>query len=225
MKKKKVLSAAAAAAILLSMFTACSGDTGNGGNTTTTAAPGTTAPPSTMQEEQQSQAEEISTKEFELENKKIKFLASWARNPANGKNKDVAIELFKPRFGGEVEDIVVGQSERFDKLASLVSTGDSPDFFSAADMDAFPMGAINNMFQPIDSYIDFNDEWWSSRKEICDKFVLKDKHYVAAISPEIEVLLIYNKAVVEENGLPDPYQLLKHGKWGWTACMDMMRKF
>ena len=97
MKRKKLFSSAAAAAILLSMFTACTqSDGGNGGgNTTTTAAPGTTAPPSTMQEEQQSRAEEISTKEFELENKKITFLASWARNPANGKNKDVAIELFQ----------------------------------------------------------------------------------------------------------------------------------
>ena len=227
MKRKKLFSSAAAAAILLSMFTACTqSDGGNGGgNTTTTAAPGTTAPPSTMQEEQQSQAEEISTKEFELENKKITFLASWARNPANGKNKDVAIELFQTRFGGEIEDIVVGDSERYDKLAAMVSTGTSPDFFSAADGDAFPMGAINNMFQPIDDYIDFTDEWWSSRKEINDKFVLKDKHYVATISPEVEVLLIYNKSVIEENGLPDPYQLLKEDKWDWTACMDMMRKF
>ena len=163
---KKIISLSAAAAILLSMTACTQSDSGSGGSTTTTAAPGTTAPPSTMQEEQQSQAEEISTKEFELENKKITFLASWARNPANGKNKDVAIELFQTRFGGEIEDIVVGDSERYDKLAAMVSTGTSPDFFSAADGDAFPMGAINNMFQPIDDYIDFTDEWWSSRKEI-----------------------------------------------------------
>ncbi len=226
MKKKKILSAAAATAILLSVLTACTqNDSGNSANDTTTAVPGTTAPPSTMQEEQQSQVEEITVKEFELENKEITFLATWARNPANGKNKDVAIELFQNRFGGKINDIVVGDAERYDKLASLVSTGDSPDFFSAADSDAFPMGAINNMFQPIDDYIDYSDEWWSSRKEINDKFVLKGKHYVAAISPEVEVVMIYNKAVIAENGLPDPYQLLKEDKWDWTACMDMMRKF
>ena len=210
--------------MLFRSISACTQNS-DGGNATTTAAPGTTAPPSTMQEEQQSQAEEISVKEFELENKKITFLASWARNPANGKNKDVAIELFQTRFGGEIEDMVVGNSERFDKLASLVSTGSSPDFFSAADSDAFPMGAVNNMFQPVDNYIDYTDQWWSERKAVNDKFVFKDKHYVAAISPEVEVLMIYNKAVVAENGLPDPYQLLKEGKWDWTACMDMMRKF
>lgn len=219
MKKKKIFSSLAAAMILVSMLTACS--EGSGGSSTTV----TTPVPSTMAQEQQSQADEISVKEFELSNKKVRFLSSWARNPANGKNKDVALELFQTKFGGEVEDIIVGQADRFDKLATMVSTDESPDFFSAADMDAFPMGAVSNMFQPIDEYIDFSDEWWSSRKDIGDKFVVKNKHYVATISPEIEVLMIYNKSVLEQNGLEDPYKLLKEGKWDWTACTDMMKQF
>ena len=221
MKKKKIFSMSAAAMILLTMLTACSQSGSGSGSSTTT----TTAPPSTMAQEQQSQADEISVKEFELENKSVTFLSSWARNPANGKNKDVAIELFQTRFGGEVVDVVVGSSERFDRLAAMVSTGDSPDFFSAADMDAFPMGAINNMFQPVDDYIDYTDQWWSDRKDLNDKFVYNGKHYVGAISPEVEVVMIYNRAVVEENGLKDPFELLKEGKWDWNTCMDMMKQF
>lgn len=219
MKKKKLFSASAAAIILISMLTACT-QSGEGVLSDTT-----TAPPSTMAEEQQSQAEEISVKEFELENKKITFLASWSRNPANGKNKDVALELFQTRFGGEVEDMVVGDGERYDRLGTLVSTGSSPDFFSAADMDAFPKGAINQMFQPLDDYIDFNDEWFGSRKALTDPFVYGGKHYVSVISPEIDVLFIYNKAVLEENGLQDPADLLKEGNWNWTTCKQMMNEF
>ena len=220
MKKKKFFSASAAAIILISMLTACTQSDGGGSQTTTT-----TAPPSTMAEEQQSQAEEIQVKEFELENKKITFLASWSRNPANGKNKDVALELFQPSFAGEVEDMVVGDAERYDRLGTLVSTGSSPDFFSAADMDAFPKGAINQMFQPLDDYIDFNDQWFGSRKALNDSFIYNGKHYVSVISPEIEVLMVYNKAVLEENGLQDPADLLKEGKWDWNTCKQMMNEF
>lgn len=230
MKTKKLFSASAAAIVLLGMLTACtqSGGNqggGNGGGTTTTSAPTTTAAPSTMAEEQQSQAEEITVKEFELENKEITFLASWPRNPANGKNKDVAIELFQTRFGGSVKDMVVGDSERYDRLATLVSTGSSPDFFSAGDMDAFPKGAVNQMFQPVDKYIDFNDEWFSSRKNLSDAFVYNGDHYVTAISPEVEVLMIYNKAVLAENGLKDPADLLKEDNWNWTTCKQLMNEF
>ncbi|MCM1055116.1 MAG: ABC transporter substrate-binding protein [Bacteroides sp.] len=219
MKKKRLFSMSAASLVLLSMLTAC---TQSGGGS---SEPTTTAPPSTMAEEQQSQAEEIAVKEFELENKEVTFLASWARNPANGKNKDVALELFQTRFGGKVNDMVVGDSERYDRLASLVSTGSSPDFFSAGDMDAFPKGAINQMFQPLDDYIDFNDQWFAERKNLNDYFVSGGKHYVSVISPEIDVLMIYNKAVLEENGLRDPAELLKEGSWNWDTCKQMMNTF
>ena len=220
MNKKRTLSASAAAIMLLSMLTACSGEGGGTPQVTTT-----TPPPSTMAAEQQEQADEIETKEFELENKSITFLASWARNPANGKNKDVALELFQTRYGGEIVDITVPDGERYDRLATLVSTGDSPDFFSAGDMDAFPKGAINKMFQPLDDYIDFNDQWWSDKKALTDKFVFGDKHYVGAVGVEIDVLMIYNKAIMAENGLTDPAKLLAEGNWNWNTFMELIRDF
>lgn len=215
---KKRLIAVSSVLIAALMLSACEQSTGGGGDVTTPA-------PSTMAEQQQSQVEEIKAKEFELENKEITFLASWARNPASGKNKDVAIELFQNRYGGTVKDIVVADKDRYDQLAKYVSTGDSPDFFSAGDMDAFPMGAIGGLFQPVDKYIDFTDEWFSSRKDLNDKFVYNGKHYVAAISLEIDSLMIYNRAIVAQNGLEDPYELLKQNKWNWDTCLGMMRQF
>lgn len=195
------------------------GGSGGGGGVVTTPEP------STMAEEAQSQVEEIKVKEFELENKEIVFLAAWARNPANGKNKDVAIELFQTRFGGSIKDIVVAQDARYDQLAKLVSTGDSPDFFSAADMDAFPMGAIGGLFKAVDEYINFDDEWFSSRKALNDKFLYNGKHYVTAISPEIDTLMVYNRSIIAQNGFEDPYELLKKNQWTWDTCLEMMKDF
>lgn len=223
MKKRFIaVSSVLIAALALSACDQSTGGSGGGGGG---GAPVTTAAPSTMAEEAQSQVEEITVKEFELENKEIKFLASWKRNPDNGKNKDVALELFQTRFGGKVTDILVAQDDRYDQLAKYVSTGDSPDFFSAGDMDAFPMGAIGGLFQPIDNYIDLNDEWFSSRKAINDKFIYNGKHYVTVICPEVDILMIYNRAIMAQNGFEDPYDLLKQNKWNWDTCLDMMKEF
>ena len=217
-KQRKMFSMSASVIILLSMLTACSQSTGDTENKNT-------LPPSTMADAQQSQVEEIKVKDFELKNKEITFLASWARNPANGKNKDVALELFQNKFGGKVNDIVVTDAERYQKLSTMVSTDQSPDFFSAGDMDAFPKGAISKMFQPLDNYIDFNDEWFKDRKSINDPFSINGKHYASIISPEIDVLMIYNKAVIKENALTDTADLLKEGKWDWDTCKKMMTDF
>lgn len=228
MKMKKIFSSSAAAVILLSMLTACgqSGQRSENSAGTTTNTPATTAAPSTMAEEQQSQMEKVDVgKDFELTNKKITFLSSWARNPANGKAKDVAIEMFQTRYGGEIEDIIVTQDARFDRLATMIATGSSPDFFSAADMDAFPMGPMNNMFQPIDDYIDFNDPQWQDKKNLNDQFIYNGKHYVSAISPEVEVIMLYNKKTMQEYGFDDPADLLEQGRWDWDSCVDMMKKF
>ena len=231
MNRKRILSASAAALMLLGMLSACSTETGGtggeggGGGGTQGTTTTTSGVPSTMAPEQQEQTEEIKTKDFELENKSITFLASWPRNPANGKNKDVALELFQTRYGGEIIDHTVADDMRFDELAKLVSTGQSPDFFSVGDMDSFPKCVFNKTFMPLDDYIDFNDEWWSSKKAMTDQFVFGDKHYVGAVGAEIEVLLIYNKAVVGANGLPDPADLLKKGEWNWNTCLEMMRTF
>ncbi|MGN1422366.1 MAG: hypothetical protein ACI4XA_03235 [Oscillospiraceae bacterium] len=42
------------------------------------------------------------------------------------------------------------EDAKFDKLGAMISAGDSPDFYSAADLDMFPKGAIYNMFEPMD---------------------------------------------------------------------------
>ncbi len=232
MNKRRLISATLAVITSLSLLTACAenaqgGNNGNGndGNGSESASNGTTPAPSTMGQEEQSKAEEIEVKEFELENKKISFLASWPRNPAKGKNKDVAIELFQSRFGGEIEDITVPDADRYSRLAALISTDDAPDFFSAADMDAFPKGAINHMFQPLDDYIDYNDQWWKDLNSLNDKFVFQGKHYVGAIGTAVDVLMIYNKKVVEANGFEDPAKLLEEGKWDWDTCKKMMQDF
>ena len=73
---------------------------------------------------------------------------------------------------------------------------DSPDFFPADDMDAFPKGAIKAMFEPIDDVVDFSSDIWSSSQTLNDSFVFNGKHYVAAIDVRPQYVFTYNTKTI-----------------------------
>lgn len=81
------------------------------------------------------------------------------------------------------------------------------------------------MFSPIDDYIDFSDEWWKDVKEANDQFVINGKHYVMTLEVSADVIMLYNKQVIAQNGLKDPLDYYKEGNWTWNTCKDLMVKF
>ncbi|MGN1338916.1 MAG: extracellular solute-binding protein, partial [Oscillospiraceae bacterium] len=232
MKKIKQLAAAAAALIAVTSVTACDESTElpstnapSNAPSASTSSSTTSGVPSTMKEEDAKTISDIEVQEFNLENKTIRFLSSWPMNPANGKAVPVSLEMFEQKYGGKVEDIVCAWDARYDQLAAMVSSGDSPDFFSAADLDNFPKGAIYNMFEPLDQYIDFDSELWQPTKEINDWFIFKGNHYVATVGADAGTVMIYNKRTIENYGLDDPQELLANDNWTWDTFWEMMVDF
>ena len=131
-------------------------DSSNAPAQATTAA--TTA---TMNKDDADKIAEIDIGAEKLENGVVKFLSSWDLNPAEGQPVAPALEMFQSQFGGRIEYINTPWDSRYDKLAVLVQADDSPDMFSAGDMDVFPKGAISGMFDPLDDYVDFSSELWA----------------------------------------------------------------
>ncbi len=225
MRPKKLTAICVCAAVILSV-SACGGRTDQpAGTTVATTALTTTTPAATLKEEDKEAIAEIDKDAEKLENPTVKFLSSWDINPADGKPKQVSLELFETTRGGKIEYIPCTWDERYSALGKLVASGDSPDMFSAGDLDCFPQGAINNMFIPMDDYVDFDSELWAPMKEINDLFVFNGKHYVGATSTDAGVVMIYNKRTIEENGLQDPVKLLEEGNWTWDTLYDMMIAF
>lgn len=230
MKKAKHIAVVAAAIIAITSVTACDETTGSAGssavapNSATTAST-TSGVPSTMKEQDAQIISDIEVEDFSLENKTIKFLSSWPMNPANGKAVPVALEMFQQKYGGEIQDIACAWDARYDQLGAMIASGASPDFFSAADLDVFPKGAMYNMFEPMDDYIDFDSELWQATKKINDLFVFQDKHYVASVGSDAGVVMIYNKNTINNYGLEDPAKLLEEDNWTWDTLWEMMTKF
>lgn len=163
----------------------------------------------------------------ELENKTIKWLATWDINPDDtGKNVPIDLAVFQERYGGEVKYYPVSYDERYEKLAQYIKSGEGIDFFSGSDMDAFPKGVIKEMFVPADDYIDFSSDIWKDVKDVNDSFVWNDKHYLTAVLVNGGgCAVIYNKNTVAETGLEDPAVLFEKGKWNWDTFENMLDEF
>lgn len=163
----------------------------------------------------------------ELENKTIKWMATWDINSdSTGKTTPIEVEIFKSRYGGNIEYTYVDYDSRYDALANAINGGEGIDFFPANDLDAFPRGALKEMFVPIDDYLDYNDPLFKDVKDTADLFQWNGKHYVMVnnISGDY-CIVIYNRDTIEENGLEDPAKLYAEGKWDWNAFQNMLKQF
>ena len=179
----------------------------------------------TMNKEDADKIAEIDIGAEKLKNGVVKFLSSWDLNPAEGQPIAPALEMFQTQFGGRIEYISTVWDSRYDKLAVLIQSDDSPDMFSAGDMDVFPKGAINGMFEPLDGYVDFSSELWAPMSAANEQFSFKGNHYVGVVDVESDCVMFYNKNTIRDNALEDPAELLKEGRWTWDALWEMMTAF
>ncbi len=227
MKGIKKTIAAGLALICAVSVTACEDaapvSSGNISDAPITTVPVTTS--ATLNEKDAAAVAEIDIGAEKLENPTVKFLSSWDLNPKEGQPLAVALEMFQTQYGGRIEFIQTTWEGRFDSLANLIAADESPDMFSAADMDVFPKGVINKMFEPIDNYVDLDSELWASMKDVNEQFAFGGKHYVGAITTNSQCAMFYNKKTIAENGLDDPVELLAQGNWNWDTFWNMMIKF
>lgn len=162
----------------------------------------------------------------ELENKTIKFLSTWDINPDDtGKSVPLELALFQQKYGGNIKTKIVSWSERYEQLAYSINGGEGIDFFPANDFDAFPKGAIKDMFVPVDDYIDYSSPLWTDVKEANDRFMWDGKHYMICTDVTSDCIMIYNRTVMNEMGFEDPAKLYAEGKWTWDTLKDMLSKF
>ena len=244
---KKINKTVAAALALATVITAASCSSSNGGGRQTdapannneaqnTTAATTTTPLETNDTDAavQELASNIEVDTSINPEKKLKWLAWWPIDETSAE-----AELFKANYGipeegsqeygAEYADKIsvytsVAYQDRYDKLGQMVSSGDSPDIFPF-EIGYFPLSAYKGMFQSVDGIIDTYSEEWADTREVMDKFMWGGKNYTPIVKEGTSYLWYYRKSILEEAGLPDPYELYKSGEWTWDALLDMADKF
>lgn len=245
MKKitKRIL-AGIMSAVTLASFAACSGgDTsGGGGNGGGGAAGGDqgaanagneTTSATTEKTEWTGDNIEVSADEgsldtsIDISGKTLKWMGFYDLNPTNDNpERSTEVALFEDTYGAKIEWVETTNDRRFDDLANAIIGGTSPDIFSY-EWRAFPYDINKGQYQPIDSLIDWSDPMWADIKDTADLFTWKGEHYVAPFGYGFNdyQILMYDKDMVEEEGLDDPYELYEKGEWDWEAFTSMAKEF
>lgn len=132
---------------------------------------------------------------------------------------------FSEKYGSEVEWIECEWGKRFDDLANLVLSSNSPDFYPG-ESNTFPISPIKGIFQPVDDYIDYDDPLWSGMKEfVYDYFSIKGRPYIIATDNAFGNICIYNRRVMEEWGFDDPAELYANDEWTWDVFEETCYEF
>lgn len=136
--------------------------------------------------------------------------------PANGDDPE--------REGKIFEWMNVSWGNRFDRLSSLIQSGDSPDIFPFEGTD-FPYGIIMNRYQPVDDLFDFTAPKWAAASDMMDQFTVKGKRYCAFWDITLSSLMWYRKSNIVNMGVEDPQELFAQGKWDWDAFLNISREW
>lgn len=130
-----------------------------------------------------------------------------------------------PEREGRIFDYTnVVYGERYDKLATAIASGESPDFFPFEILD-FPYGVLKGRYEPIDDVVNLDNGKWEGARGMMEQFVLGGKHYCAFYEISLNNIMYYRKSIIEDAGLQDPRTLFENGEWTWETFLEMARKF
>ena len=125
-------------------------------------------------------------------------------------------------YGGSIDYVqTTSGSAYFEKLATMISSDDSPDIVRY-ECRSFPTGMSKNMYESLDNDIDLDDPLWSGIKDIAENFTYKGVHYYYPYRITTNFALNYNKKSIEEYALDDPYDLYMNNNWTWDTFKKLL---
>lgn len=141
------------------------------------------------------------------------------------KGKEQYLIFQTDTYGGNIEvTLSPSGTAYYEKLATLVATDDSPDTV-VYDALFFPNMMSKNTFTPLDEYIDYNTPLWEEMAPFIEDFAYRGNHYFYPHRLTTSFALNYSQKTIEENNLPDPYEMYKSGDWTWDAWRSLMIQF
>lgn len=153
-----------------------------------------------------------------LENPNVTIALYWEPN----ETEQAGIDAFEAKYGGKVTVKAVGWNKGATAIQEGMATGDLFDLVFTEGFKRFPVDAVNELYQPIDAYLDAS---------VCDEasadlFLYQGDHYVftnkAITSP---YLVMYNKTIFEEEVMETPVELYDKGEWTYDKFLDYMEYF
>ncbi|MHB1453063.1 MAG: extracellular solute-binding protein [Saccharofermentanales bacterium] len=163
---------------------------------------------------------EAEIKKLDLKGASITMLVHW---DPNGSDARLLKSRFKEYCNGNLLMVNAPYEKLGEKLSSMIMGGDSPDVYMVRNWD-FPALMYKDVFQELDSKIDFNADIWVGDKPQYDQYLWKGKHYIIGGAGPTTYIW-YNKRMMEEYGIEkDPGDLVKENRWDWNSFLEIAKE-
>lgn len=206
----------AVAMVVVLILAACSKETGNSGKD------GNVKPSGEQQSsnpEQTKQPEENKADDEKFKNIDLTFYVQWVPTEDQLAKFNKAGDAWVKDHGGTFTIVNAPDwSQHNSKLVTLIATGDSPDITTAGSAD-IPEMIVKNAFLPIDEYL-MSDNPYSDTNMTDAAFKWGDKRYGFTTNAPDMVVVMYNKTMFSNNGLPTPSELYAQGNWNWDTFRE-----
>ena len=134
-----------------------------------------------------------------------------------------AIEKFEKDTGVKVNWVTGSYAGYTSEISALINGKNSPDVIRLKTLDP----AVLNLLQPVSaSGYDFSGDVWD--KQVLDYYTVNGQTFGLSVKGTLlqqPTVLYYNKSLVSQFDLDDPYALWKKGKWTWKAFTEYCEIF
>lgn len=125
-------------------------------------------------------------------------------------------------YGGTIEYVSCSSgSAYFEKLGTMIAADDSPDIVRYEWL-SYPMGMSKKMYESVDGLIDIETPLWQDMSSVIEDFVYQDQHYYLPYRVTPNFAINYNRKVIIDAGLTDPYDLYLQNNWTWDTFRELM---
>lgn len=243
-KKMKNLTKAAAAMLALLLLCTAFASCGKGGNTDVTTLPAATGEPTATVSEDTEPEETVFTPSSVIKEENLDYtfkilspVHDWAIVEMTGTAitgdvmKDAIYERqlnVEDRLGCRIEETVYGGD-----LAVRIRTVASAGGEDAFDLAQMPTSVAYTLFtegyladQADISTMNLDNPWWEKRFN--DEVNLGNKKYITFGNESLILysafyIFCFNKDMITNYKLDDPYDLVKNNQWTWDKAYEMMK--
>ena len=155
----------------------------------------------------------------ELLDTTVKF-ATWIDHKQN-EAADV-LSSFYDVTGIKAELVVVPQDEYITKLTALIAANQAPDMI----VDNFIFPQTLSVAQPLNDYIDVNDEFWD--QEFVRNSTINGKTYFLNAKNTAwdmgQAYTLWNKTIFDDNGIKTPAEYVAEDNWNWDTAKKVIKE-
>ncbi len=130
------------------------------------------------------------------------------------------------KYGCKINFVVKGQTEYYNSLLTSCLAGTPPGDIINVSHKFILDYSRRGILEPLNNYPAYKAMLGKQYNEIAAEWITFDgKTYGVCPQPlDIRNLILFNKDILEQNGLEDPYALAEKGEWTWDTFTKYAKK-